>query len=480
SSESREEDEEREPWKVIGISWPQEKDDDKDQRRRSRYFLVRNIKKDNQNARATPLTDGSKALRELLIALLLLFPPSLPPRTEGNENSEDSAHARPYSSDASEKNQIRAYRCNHFNLRPSLCPRGVRQATDKPITRKVENFQPQEMTNGAWLLRTSSAFASQMSKTKTFGRNSDKELRRDVEEELRRASSSVHEMVPHCRLLQAMIQAPKGTEENRGHDQYGVSSRSTHGHRPQTFELLERPRLSLFFLRSGTRYTFGHGNMLINKTTRRADSTIHSIYTWIATIPRRHVHRGDLIVTVRPWWYVHDDVYGDLFLAVSRLTLHPWQLAPVVQNTVFTDHLRNHPGVRSLIRIRSMSMTARPRRESEQDTSGFVFNKCVIKGTGKTFLGRAYRGYSRVVFYGTHMSNVVVPQGWDAWHYKGQEDKFIFVEVNSTGKGANKKGRVGWEKNLSAKEVDFLLNPKTFVDKDGWMATLPSSLVSLY
>ncbi|KAH0903432.1 hypothetical protein HID58_042935 [Brassica napus] len=34
SSESREEDEEREPWKVIGISWPQEKDDDKDQRQR--------------------------------------------------------------------------------------------------------------------------------------------------------------------------------------------------------------------------------------------------------------------------------------------------------------------------------------------------------------------------------------------------------------------------------------------------------------
>ncbi|CAN6927169.1 unnamed protein product, partial [Brassica oleracea] len=40
---------------------------------------------------------------ELLIALLLLFPPSLPPRTEGNKNSEESAHARPYSSDASRK-----------------------------------------------------------------------------------------------------------------------------------------------------------------------------------------------------------------------------------------------------------------------------------------------------------------------------------------------------------------------------------------
>ncbi|KAF3560663.1 hypothetical protein DY000_02017171 [Brassica cretica] len=94
-------------------------------------------------------------------------------------------------------------------------------------------------------------------------------------------------------------------------------------------------------------------------STRRLHN---SIYTWIATIPRRHVHCGDLIVTVRPWWYVHDDVYGDLFLAISRLTLHPWQLAPVVQNTVFTDRSQNHPGVRGLIGIRSMSMTTCLRR----------------------------------------------------------------------------------------------------------------------
>lgn len=60
-------------------------------------------------------------------------------------------------------------------------------------------------------------------------------------------------------------------------------------------------------------------------------------------------------------------------------------------------------------------------RESEQETSGFVFNNCVIEGDGKAFLGRAYRGYSRVVFYGTNMSSVVVPQGWNAWHYTGHE-----------------------------------------------------------
>ncbi|KAF2587118.1 hypothetical protein F2Q70_00035556 [Brassica cretica] len=58
---------------------------------------------------------------------------------------------------------------------------------------------------------------------------------------------------------------------------------------------------------------------------------------------------------VRSWRYVHDDVYDDLSLAVCRLTLHPWQLAPVVQNTVLTDRSRNHPGVRSVIEIRNLS-----------------------------------------------------------------------------------------------------------------------------
>ncbi|KAJ4877313.1 putative pectinesterase 52 [Raphanus sativus] len=92
-------------------------------------------------------------------------------------------------------------------------------------------------------------------------------------------------------------------------------------------------------------------------------------------------------------------------------------------------------------------------RQSEQDTSGFVFKYCTIKGDGKAYLGRAYRDYSRVVFYATSMSNVIVPQGWDAWHYKGKEDKITFAEVNCTGEGANKQGRVEWDKNLSDRDI---------------------------
>ncbi|CAH2041559.1 unnamed protein product [Thlaspi arvense] len=119
-------------------------------------------------------------------------------------------------------------------------------------------------------------------------------------------------------------------------------------------------------------------------------------------------------------------------------------------------------GVTSNVRVNEGEMlsgfiTAQGRK-TEQDTSGFVFKYCVIEGDGKTSLGRAYRGYSRVVFYRTRMSNI----------------------VNCTGEGANKQGRVGWEKNLSAKDIASLVNTKTFIDQDGWMATLPTSLASLY
>lgn len=54
-------------------------------------------------------------------------------------------------------------------------------------------------------------------------------------------------------------------------------------------------------------------------------------------------------------------------------------------------------------------------RSSPYETNGFVFKDCKIIGHGKTFLGRAWRDYARVVFYNTTMSDVVVPEGWSPW-----------------------------------------------------------------
>lgn len=60
-------------------------------------------------------------------------------------------------------------------------------------------------------------------------------------------------------------------------------------------------------------------------------------------------------------------------------------------------------------------------RQSAKDLSGFVFKQCTIMGSGKAFLGRAYGPFSRVVFEDTNMGNVVAPEGWNAWNFRGKE-----------------------------------------------------------
>ncbi|RHN57487.1 putative pectinesterase [Medicago truncatula] len=60
-------------------------------------------------------------------------------------------------------------------------------------------------------------------------------------------------------------------------------------------------------------------------------------------------------------------------------------------------------------------------RNSSNEPSGFVFRGGRIDGIGKVNLGRAWGPYSRVIFWETYLSSVVLPQGWDAWDYKGHE-----------------------------------------------------------
>ncbi|KAM6578636.1 hypothetical protein CsatB_030473 [Cannabis sativa] len=68
-------------------------------------------------------------------------------------------------------------------------------------------------------------------------------------------------------------------------------------------------------------------------------------------------------------------------------------------------------------------------RESSNETSGYVFHSNTIKGTGPTLLGRAYRPHSRVLFYKTYMSDIVSPEGWNAWESKGHECVYMIIKM---------------------------------------------------
>ncbi|XWS76673.1 hypothetical protein CRYUN_Cryun01aG0197700 [Craigia yunnanensis] len=113
-------------------------------------------------------------------------------------------------------------------------------------------------------------------------------------------------------------------------------------------------------------------------------------------------------------------------------------------------------------------------RNSSDDPSGFVFKSCMFTGTGKTYLGRAYGAYSRVIIYKSALSDSIIPSGWDAWTYVNHEGNLMYAEADCSGPGANTSKRVPWLKKLSAAQLNQFLNI-SYIDKEGWIAKQPVS-----
>ncbi|CAJ2653855.1 probable pectinesterase 66 [Trifolium pratense] len=113
-------------------------------------------------------------------------------------------------------------------------------------------------------------------------------------------------------------------------------------------------------------------------------------------------------------------------------------------------------------------------RNLPTERGGFVFRKGFVTGIGKVNLGRAWGPYSRVIFWGTDLSSVVLPEGWDAWSYKGNEKNFTYAEVDCTGPGSNIQGRVPWEKKPNEINIHDYSLP-IFINQDGWLNNLPST-----
>ena len=74
-----------------------------------------------------------------------------------------------------------------------------------------------------------------------------------------------------------------------------------------------------------------------------------------------------------------------------------------------------------------------------QGKPGYLFAGCTVQGTcpeGSVYLGRPWRAYARVFWLDCHLSDEIIPAGWDNWKDPANEGTVHFGESGSTGPGA--------------------------------------------
>ena len=112
------------------------------------------------------------------------------------------------------------------------------------------------------------------------------------------------------------------------------------------------------------------------------------------------------------------------------------------------------------------AVTAHGRIDPAQST-GFVFQNCLINGTDKymtlyynkpkvhkNFLGRPWKEYSRTVFLDCTLEALISPNGWLPWSGDFALKTLYYGEYRNTGAGANTAGRVSWSSQIPDEHVN--------------------------
>ncbi|KAA8524217.1 hypothetical protein F0562_010639 [Nyssa sinensis] len=107
-------------------------------------------------------------------------------------------------------------------------------------------------------------------------------------------------------------------------------------------------------------------------------------------------------------------------------------------------------------------------RASQDENSGFAFVNCSVGGTGRIWLGRAWRPFSRVVFAYTTMSEIIAPEGWNDFNDPTRDQTIFYGEYMCSGAGANVTVRVPYSQRLNDSQASPFLNV-SFIDADQWL-----------
>lgn len=99
-------------------------------------------------------------------------------------------------------------------------------------------------------------------------------------------------------------------------------------------------------------------------------------------------------------------------------------------------------------------ITAQSRDTQDEDT-GISIQNCTILATNdlysnsssfKSYLGRPWRVYSRVVYLESYIDDFIDPMGWTKWSNSNDQglDTLYYGEYENYGPGSRTDGRVGW------------------------------------
>ncbi|MCD7469512.1 Pectinesterase 31 [Datura stramonium] len=126
------------------------------------------------------------------------------------------------------------------------------------------------------------------------------------------------------------------------------------------------------------------------------------------------------------------------------------------------------------IHCKSAGFITAQSRKSSQETTGYVFLRCVITGTGATsyaHLGRPWGPFGRVVFAYCYMDHCIKHVGWNNWGKTENERTACFYEYRCFGPGSCPSKRVTWARELMDEEAEqFIMH--SFIDPDQQMPWL--------
>ncbi|XP_058226304.1 pectinesterase 31 isoform X4 [Rhododendron vialii] len=120
------------------------------------------------------------------------------------------------------------------------------------------------------------------------------------------------------------------------------------------------------------------------------------------------------------------------------------------------------------IHCKSAGFITAQSRKSSQETTGYVFLRCVITGNGGTsytYLGRPWGPFGRVVYAYTWMDACIKHVGWHNWDKPENERSACFYEYRCFGPGSCPSKRATWARELVDEEAEQFLK-HSFIDPD--------------